>query len=214
MRRPTKPRYPIVSGSGIAFSKRKTYSRETGSRSRYISRPQKSLYIYTVYPIRKIDPPISPGILYPANGSNHFSIQSELKIPELRFPGKEKVNYPELGKTCGYRSSLTARRTDGRTEIIHLRSFLWSRRTRLVPPPPLLFRFHDRSSPRPLFPPPPFRRTRTRTLIFALEIFQVRPEVNWMLIAVASSPYIRGILSPSPPGPDTPYPPRYTSLFA
>lgn len=138
MRRPTKPRYPIVSGSGIAFSKRKTYSRETGSRSRYISRSQKSLslYIYTVYPIRKIDPPISPGILYPANGSNHFSIQSELKIPELRFPGKEKVNYPELGKTCGYRSSLTARRTDGRTEIIHLRSFLWSRRTRLAPPLP------------------------------------------------------------------------------
>jgi len=31
-------------------------------------------------------------------------------------------------------------------------------------------------------------------------MFQVRPEVNWMLIAVGSWPFIRGTLSPSPPG--------------
>jgi len=31
-------------------------------------------------------------------------------------------------------------------------------------------------------------------------MFRVRPEVNWMLIAVDSWPYIRGTLSPSPPG--------------
>lgn len=41
---------------------------------------------------------------------------------------------------------------------------------------------------------------RTRILIFLLAIFRVRPEVNWMLIAVDSWPYIRGTLSPSPPG--------------
>ena len=41
---------------------------------------------------------------------------------------------------------------------------------------------------------------RTRILIFALAMFQVRPEVNWMLIAVDSWSYIRGTLSPSPPG--------------
>lgn len=41
---------------------------------------------------------------------------------------------------------------------------------------------------------------RTRILIFALAMFRVRPGVNWMLIAVDSWPYIRGTLSPSPPG--------------
>lgn len=41
---------------------------------------------------------------------------------------------------------------------------------------------------------------RTRILIFALAVFRVRPGVNWMLIAVDSWPYIRGTLSPSPPG--------------
>lgn len=31
-------------------------------------------------------------------------------------------------------------------------------------------------------------------------MFRVRPGVNWMLIAVGSWPFIRGTLSPSPPG--------------
>lgn len=47
-------------------------------------------------------------------------------------------------------------------------------------------------------------------------MFRVRPGVNWMLIAVGSWPYIRGTLSPSPPGAQrapSHVPPRYTSLF-
>lgn len=60
---------------------------------------------------------------------------------------------------------------------------------------------------------------RTRILIFALAMFRVRPGVNWMLIAVGSWPYIRGTLSPSPPGArrsgaPSRIPPRYTSLFS
>lgn len=60
---------------------------------------------------------------------------------------------------------------------------------------------------------------RTRILIFALAMFRVRPGVNWMLIAVDSWPYIRGTLSPSPPGgPSGPGPqviyPHVTPLFS
>lgn len=55
---------------------------------------------------------------------------------------------------------------------------------------------------------------RTRILIFALAMFRVRPGVNWMLIAVGSWPYIRGTLSPSPPGAQGPksYTPHVTPL--
>lgn len=127
LRRPIKP-HRIVSGSPLCRNQSDSDENLMKIGSRYISRPKIPTYVYLyiyvyiyvcVYPIGKIafrstDFQLDTLIYH---GSNHFSIQSELRIPPITvtdsIPRQGKSELSSTRKTRGYRSSLTARRTDG-----------------------------------------------------------------------------------------------------